>query len=237
VCRRLLPLIVPLLCAFSARAAQINLVLADDLRLKSAAATATKSKATITGSIDSNVVHFLGVSSGIAYDVALIASDHTILQGVDLGWYSLEPANPAAEPLNDDDRQQITTILKDVPAFYNKNDLLILRGTHERAVALVQLVRDTAFHSDQGGEVIWHVELWYFKNQHGGWEKLPQVNKVLRRERFKSRGEYEDVVGHLRWTPELGGLKLAEGQAELTITLPANAGAAATGTATAPAAQ
>ena len=83
----------------------------------------------------------------------------------------------------------------------------------------MQLVRDKAFHSDSGDEVIWHIELWYFKNQHGGWEKVQQENKILRRERFATHKEYQDVVDHLRWTPQLGGLTVAKGENELSVTL------------------
>jgi hypothetical protein len=192
--------------------------------ISSAEASPSKGKTpAISGTIDGQVAHFKPVDPHVQYDVKFTLSDGAVLQGVNMGWYSIEPEKPDPGELNDDDRQQITAIIKDIPAFYNKNDLLILRGTHDRAVALVQLVRDSKFHSDKGDEVIWHIELWYFANRHGGWQKVQQANRIVRRERFASQKAYHAMVDHLRWMPELGGLKPANGEAELTVTLPASA--------------
>ncbi|HSV15378.1 MAG TPA: hypothetical protein VLI90_14050 [Tepidisphaeraceae bacterium] len=197
------------------------------VRVQSAEAAPSKGKShVVAGEVDEQAAHFKDVDPQTIYDVKLTLDDGVVLQGVNMRWYSIEPERPDAGELSDDDRGQITAVLKDIPAFYNKNDLLILRGNHDRAVALVQLVRDSAFHSDKGGEVIWHVELWYFKNQHGGWEKVQQANRIVRRERFASAKAYHDVIDHLRWVPELGGLKPAEGSTELTVNLPATEPAA-----------
>jgi hypothetical protein len=205
-------------------AGEIDVTVPDNIHVSEAEATAPKTKSTIRGVVDGRTVRFRDAAANTSYDVKITGADGTVFQGVDLGWYSLEPPRPDAEALSDDDRQQTTDILKQVLSFYNRNDLLILRGTHDRAVALVQLIRDKAFHSDQGGEVIWHIELWYLRNQHGGWEKVQQSNKIVRRERFASRAEYDAVVKHLRWIPELGGLKLNQDGADLRVDLPSNAG-------------
>jgi hypothetical protein len=192
--------------------------------IRSAEASPSKGKSpAITGRVDGPAAHFKEVDPRVQYDVKLTLADGAVLQGVSMRWYSIEPEKTDAGELSDDDRQQITAVIKDIPAFYNKNDLLILRGSHDRAVALVQLVRDAKFHSDKGDEVIWHIELWYFENQHGGWEKVQQANRVVRRERFASQQAYHDGVDHLRWAPELGGLKPAKGESELAVTLPASA--------------
>jgi len=193
-----------------------------------AEASPAKSDTAIDGVVTGQSVRIKGIQPDVPYDVALTLADRSVLQGVDMRWYSLEPAKPGAGEMDDDDHQQITSILKDVPSFYNRDDLLLLQGDHDRAVALVQLVRDQSFHSDKGGEVICHVELWYFKNRHGGWEKVQQSNRVLRRERFASAKAFHDAVDHLRWVPALGGLKLGKDQQELVVTLPADAMTAAT---------
>jgi hypothetical protein len=197
------------------------------VRVQSAEAAPSKAKShIIAGEVDEQAAHFKDIDPQTTYDVKLTLDDGLVLQGVNMRWYSMEPERPDARELNDDDRGQITAVLKDIPAIYNKNDLLILRGNHDRAVALVQLVRDSAFHSDKGGEVIWHVELWYFKNQHGGWEKVQQANRIVRRERFASAKASHDVIDRLRWMPELGGLKSAEGSRDLIVNLPASEPAA-----------
>ncbi len=48
------------------------------------------------------------------------------------------------------DLSEIRAIL-DVPRFYNKCEPLLLKGDHDRATALVQLVRDKEFYGDKGG--------------------------------------------------------------------------------------
>ena len=106
-----------------------------------------------------------------------------------MDWYNDDEAKENAGAITDDDRQQIQAIL-DVPSFYNKSEILALQGDHDRATGLVRLIRDKDFYAGKG-EIIWRVEVWYFKYQHGGWEKVAQQNKILRRERFKNRDDYE----------------------------------------------
>jgi hypothetical protein len=97
---------------------------------------------------------------------------------------------------------------------------LQLRGDGSQAVGLVQLVRSKTFHGDKGDEVIWRIELWYFKNEYGGWSKIAQVNKVVRRERFKTEGDYQAATARLEWIPDLGGIMMPKGDAGRTISLP-----------------
>src|SRR5580704_2452744 len=203
----------------AAIAADIVIQTPRDTQVATATANSSTSHASISGAIDGPNVRFKDVLPATPYDATLTLKDGTTLQGVNMSWYDMEPAKPDADDLDDDDKQQITAILTQVTSFYNKNEMLFLQGNHDRAVGLVQLVRDKAFHSDSGDEVIWHIELWYFKNQHGGWEKVQQENKILRRERFATHKEYQDVIDHLRWTPQLGGLTIAKGENELFITL------------------
>ncbi len=84
----------------------------------------------------------------------------------------------------------------------------------------MRLQRDKDFVGNTGDEIVWRIELWYFKNQHGGWEAVAQQNKVLRRERFKTREAYRSATEKLKWTPELGGIRIAKDQPRLKITLP-----------------
>ena len=215
----LIPLVILLFIPLLATGASITINLADGVRVKSATAVAAGKSPEVSGRIDGSTATFPDVLPRTAYDVKLTLTDGMILQGVDLGWYDMEPAKPDAGDLDDDDKQQINAILTQVTSFYNKNEMLFLQGDHDRAVGLVELVRDKAFNSDTGDEVIWHVELWYFKNQHGGWEKVQQENKILRRERFATHGAYQNVIDHLHWMPQLGGLTVPKNQTELDVTL------------------
>jgi hypothetical protein len=191
---------------------------------KAAATTEKEPRTTLDGTIRDHTITFAEPLPGSAYEAQLTLADGTVLQGVDMGWYSRVPDKPNADPLDDDDRQQMTDVLKKVLSFYNVNELTLLKGNHNRAVMLVRLERSSAFHSDKGDEVIWRPELWYFENHHGGWEKVQQTDRVLRRERFTTHADYHAVVDKLKWVPELGGLKSTPKIPDVKVTLPADTG-------------
>jgi hypothetical protein len=171
---------------------------------------------------EGKAVRFRGLLPDTPYDIEVVLRNGTVIAGFSPGWYEEAPAGAGrekAEPLTDDDRAEINDIVSKVPSFYDRSELLQLVGDHDRAVGLVQLIRDRAFHASGEGEVIWRVELYYFKFQAGGWEKVQQQNKVLRRERFRNREQYEDVVNNLRWTPLLGGVRVGkEGSKVIRLT-------------------
>lgn len=197
-------LVIFLVCTLPLHAG--TLIVTAPTPVKSATAvTSAKGATPINAAVNGKTATFANVPDNAPLTVRVHLTDGTELQGVDLSWYSGEPAKPDASELTDDDRQAIRAIVQDVPSFYNKSDLLLLMGNHDRAVALVQLVRDTDFHAS-GGNVVWRVELYYFKFQYGGWEKVPQQNKVVRRERFKSPEAHRAAVDKLRWVAALGGL-------------------------------
>jgi hypothetical protein len=135
--------------------------------------------------------------------------DGTRLIGVDMSWYA-PVAEAAAKPgeLDDGDRKAIQGICT-VPSFYDRCEILLLQGDADRAVGLMQLVRDRDFHAGKG-EVIWRAELWYFEFQNGGWAKVSQQNKVLDRQRFASREKYLEYVRPIRFVPKLGGIKASD---------------------------
>lgn len=193
----------------------LKIQLPDGAKVASAAAIPAGSKTEVQGKIGDGKVTFPNLLAGQTYDVRLTMADGTTAQGVDMDWYNDDDAKENAGAVTDDDRQQIQAIL-DVPSFYNKNDVLALQGDHDRATGLVRLVRDKDFYAGKG-EIVWRVELWYFKNQHGGWEKVQQQNKILRRERFKNREAYESATQKIKWCGALGGLLLEAGQPERIV--------------------
>ena len=125
--------------------------------------------------------------------------DGTILLGVDLRWYAA--AEPDPQPISDEDRSEIGELLT-VASFYDRAVLLHLAGDGQRAVGLMELIRDRDFHAGKG-EVIWRAEIWYFEFQNGGWAKVSQQNKLLDRQRFKSADDYASYVKKLRFVPKL----------------------------------
>ncbi len=202
----------------AAQAPTLVVQLPPALKASAAIAEARSLKLSTKGTCDENTITFANLLPDTAYDIQVTLVDGSILQGVDMGWYDLEPAK-GKEPLDEDDYKQITEMYFGHEGFENKRNLLRLNGTHERATLLAELIRDKEFHSDKGGEIIWRVELWYFKNQHGGWEKIAQQNKVLRRERFTSKPQYDQTVGKLKWEPELGGIRIGKDEGKKTVTV------------------
>ena len=185
--------------------------------LAAAAAIVPGTGAPYAGKIDGQSIAFDNLRQDTAYDIELKFADGSLVRGIDMSWYNDDDPKPGAGPLSDADVQHLTDILH-VPSFYNKSDILIARGDHDRAVALVRLVRDKDFYSGTG-QIIWRIELWYFQNQHGGWEKVLQQNKVLRRERFKTAADYHAATDKLHYSAELGGLYVDAPDHERTVTL------------------
>jgi hypothetical protein len=220
--RLILPLL-GLLCVTSfshAAGVTLKVELPADVKPKSGTSVATAMKLQTPGKVAPASVVFENLLPDTTYDVRLDLPDGTVLQGVDLGWYiPEEAAKPDAGPLEDDDRKEIATIVGGLQPFMNHAAILQLRGDHDRATALCEFSRDKGFVNDKGGEIIWRVELWYFKYQAGGWEAVAQVNKILRRERFKTRESYKATAEKLKWVPELGGIRVTADKSPLTIKL------------------
>jgi hypothetical protein len=176
---------------------------------RSAEATATVVKLKTDGQVDGQTINFTNLLPDTPYTVKITMEDGTTWQGVDLAWYNAEPAHPEAGPITDDDLAEIRSIITDVPSFYNKCSVVDVAGNHDRATVLVQLVRDKDFHAG-AKEVIWRMELWYFKFEAGGWAIVPQQNKVLQRIRFHSHEAYHRETAKIKWMPKLGGIRLAK---------------------------
>ncbi len=211
-------------CAAFAAGVDLTLKLPADCAAKSASANSTATKLSTPGEIDTKNHHivFKNLLPETSYELALTLAGGTILQGVNLNWYGLDASIADAAPLGDDDRKAIADLIKDPKAFENKQNILNMTGDNTRATVLVELIRDKDFHAS-GGNIIWRVELWYFENQFGGWAKVVQQNKVLRRERFKDQAAFEAATSKIKWIPQLGGITLAKDKLTTEITLPAEA--------------
>jgi hypothetical protein len=154
--------------------------------------------------------HYVLPSGQVAVGKIVLA-DGRVLIPLDLTWYA--GGEYGKEPYSDDDLQEIKKILT-VPSFYNQTRILHLAGDKDRVTALMELVRDEQFHAG-GSNVIWRAEIWYFEFENGGWAKVNQQSKVLDRQRFKDRQEYESYVAKQRWVRKLartdGQVKLESG--------------------------
>jgi hypothetical protein len=199
---------------------ELRIVLPAGVQAQSGEATAAGVKLTTPGRVEGQSVIFPSLLPDTAYTVRITTADGTVLQGVDLAWYNAEAPDPAAGALTEADLAEIRSIVTDVPSFYNKCSVVRAAGSHERATVLVQLVRDKDFHAG-AGEVIWRMELWYFKYEAGGWAVVPQQNKVLQRVRFASHAAYHKATDMLQWVAELGGIRLSKEKPVTTRTIAA----------------
>ena len=191
-----------------------------EVDVSAARAQAAGSKTEANGMISTGKVVFEKLLPGESYDVTLTQPDQKQLRLIDLSWYAdLPPADTEPGPLKDEDRAAIHDILTNIKAFTNKNTLLTLVGNADRAVALVELIRDTDFHARKADEIIWRVEVWYFEYQAGGWAKVQQQNRIIERQRFKSTAAFEAYRKPLTWIGIEKGLRIEKGK-DATVNLP-----------------
>jgi hypothetical protein len=219
----------------SAVAEDLVIQLPGDVKAASAKAENAGLKMSSVGKTEGSTVRFTKLLPGTPYDVTIELADGAVLRGVNMAWYNEEPVDPQKEPLTDDDRAEIAELVKPDKDFMNKQEILHLAGDHNRATALVKLVRDREFHSDKGGEIICRFELWYYRFEAGGWMKIAQAQKVLQRDRFGSKAAYDKAIVPIRWMPELGGITLEKGGEAKTVTLTSIAGVQPAAPATRPA--
>jgi len=211
-----MPMIYPIFCLLmllpaAAGAQTLVLQWQGTSPVVSAVALDRAAGAQMAGRIEAGAIRFGPLPADTPLDVRLTLKDGTVLEGVDLSAEDGSAYDPA-KTLSEDDRGQIDAILTKIPSFYDSTRCLHLRGDGSAATALVRLGRERDFHAAQGDR-IWRVELWYFRNAAGGWEKLLQRNVVLRRERFKSKAQW-DAAEAIVWRPELGGLRLKDSESK-----------------------
>jgi len=131
------------------------------------------------------------------YDVIIRTNDGRSIEGIDLDFadsrllrlaevrrkqLSLPPE--LARKFTPDDVRELTKYVEDLKDFMDIRRILYLRGHGRRATMLVELMRARDFYARRGGEVIWRIELWYFENHFGGWERTANLEKVLERRRI-----------------------------------------------------
>jgi len=130
------------------------------------------------------------------YDLCLTTADGRSIEGIDLDFIDARmlrlaeqrrkdlglPPEPAHE-FTGRDVEELLTHVRDMEDFMDLRRVLYIQGHGKRATMLLELMR-TREHYDGQGRYIWRVELWYFEHHYGGWEKLKNQERILRRERI-----------------------------------------------------
>ncbi len=145
---------------------------------------------------------FKGLPGDASYDICIKTTDGREIEGIDLNYVDAKmlrlaelrrkdlglPENRTVD-FDTEDAKSILQFMCDLidgkHDFMEQQRVLYVHGHGRRATVLVELMRTRDYYSQKGGELIWRVELWYFENQFGGWDKAPNQEIVLRRERTK----------------------------------------------------
>jgi hypothetical protein len=167
---------------------------------------------------------FKGLPGQAAYDICLTTADGRTFEGIDLGFVDERMLELAAErrrqlslpqerepAFGQRDVEELVKFVADLKDFMEIRRVLYLRGQGRRATMLVELMRAREFFAQKGSELIWRVELWYFENRFGGWERLANQERVLRRERVPQAAWTKIAI---EWRPQLTARVRSDGTSE-----------------------
>ena len=178
-----------------------------------------------------------GLSGDATYDVGVKLKDGRVIEGIDLSVLDArllrlaqirrKALNIPAEEEHVFDQEDANSLLKfadDLKSndFMDQGRVLYLAGHGRRATMLVELMRTREFYDQkttgQGAQLIWRIEMWYYDYEHGGWERVPNQERVLRRERLAS-GQWSKIS--LEFLPQWSVYIDPDGKSEpLTIKIP-----------------
>jgi phage shock protein E len=133
-----------------------------------------------------------------AYDLCLRLEDAREIEGIDLAFVDSRLLKLAAErrkqlglPPDRDkeftqaDADKVLAYARDMEDFMEDRRVLYIKGHGRRATMLIEQMRLRKFVAASGaarpGKIIWRVELWYFLEQRGGWERIANQERMLRR--------------------------------------------------------
>lgn len=108
-------------------------------------------------------------------------------------------------PVTEEDKTWLKDFVATEPQFANKARVLWMAADHQHATLLVELLRDTEFHSGASQEIIYRTELWYFENLYGGWAKDKNTERVL----VRWRGDIGKFPQIWQYVPGLGGIEIS----------------------------
>jgi hypothetical protein len=155
---------------------------------------------------------FKNLPGDAAYDICVSLPEGRRVEGIDLSFTDARMVRLAAErrkqlglaperthAFSQDDVDQMVKWLGGIKDFTDFRRALYVKGHGRRATMLLEGMRTRAHHDSQGRHV-WRIELWYFENRFGGWEKLNNQEQVLRRERILPE-QWRQI--HVEYYPEL----------------------------------
>jgi len=171
---------------------------------------------------------FTKLPGDATYDLCLRLDDGREIEGIDLNFVDVRLLKLAAErrkqlglppdrsrKFSRTDADQLLAYARDMEDFMEDRRVIYIKGHGRRATMLIELMRLRKFVAASGaarpGKIIWRVELWYFLEQRGGWERMANQERMLRR--------IEDTPAnwskaHIEYYPKLSVYLDAAGQAK-----------------------
>jgi hypothetical protein len=167
---------------------------------------------------------FAPLSGDAVYDLVVELQGGRIVEGIDLEFVDdrlerlaelrrrqLQMPQPPAQTFTEADAAAIVQIVKDMKDFMDIRRVLYIRGAGDKAVTLVELLRERDFHASDAGEIIWRIELWRFRRHNGVWTRVPNAQRVLQRLRT-SIGQWS-AINH-EYYPQLSVRINADGSSQ-----------------------
>ena len=155
---------------------------------------------------------FKNLPGDATYDVCVDLAGGRGIEGIDLDFAETRMVRLAARRrkqlglrperthrFTQEDADWMVKWLKGIKDFTDHRRALYIRGHGKRATMLMEGMRTSAFHASKG-TIVWRIELWYFEERFGGWEKLNNQERVLRRVRT-TPDEWRKI--HLEYYPGL----------------------------------
>lgn len=181
---------------------------------------------------------FQKMPGATAYDICITTTDGRDYEGIDLDFAGARlaqlaemrrkklalPAKKKPEKFLAEDVRAIEKFVADWQDFLDTRRILYISGQGNRAVVLIELMRTREFHKSRkprskDSELIWRIELWYLARQSGGWERLPNTERLLRRARMVPRDWQQKIA--VEYYPQLTARLDAAGQSKpIRFTIP-----------------
>jgi phage shock protein E len=171
---------------------------------------------------------FTRLPGDATYDLCLRLDDGREIEGIDLNFVDARLGKLAVErrkqlglppdrtrKFSQADADGLLAYARDMEDFMEDRRVIYIKGHGRRATMLIELMRLRKFVAASGaarpGKIIWRVELWYFLEQRGGWERMANQERMLRR--------IEDTPAnwsktHIEYYPKLSVYLDAAGQAK-----------------------
>ncbi len=170
---------------------------------------------------------FKALPGAARYDLVFRTRDGRQIEGIDLDFVDQRMIRLAAErrkqlglppertaQFGPEDVKKLVGFVAAMKDFMEIRRVLYIKGDGIRATMLLELMRTRDFYSRKGSEVIWRVELWYFMNHFGGWDRLANQERVLRRVRV-AREQWQAIS--VEYFPQLSAEVSATGRAKPVV--------------------